>query len=180
MAEDPEVLKELIEEKKRSIKKEELSLEKIILPSLHSISGSQDERPRITFYEGISGINKVYDEHILSCKRKYLIGCGSYDSAMRATSTREEKIFLGQMKKRKILYKVILEDTPLNRHWAEIGKGMFHVKYLPNGTKVTADVHAFDSFVSLTSYDTLVTTLIEEASIAQSIRIYLEFMWDNL
>jgi hypothetical protein len=89
-------------------------------------------------------------------------------------------VFLRQIKKKKILYKVILEDTPLNREFAQLGKGLFHVKYLPRDSKISADIHTFGSFVSMTSYDTMITTLIEEESIAESLRVYLEFMWERL
>ena len=42
------------------------------------------------------------------------------------------------------------------------------------------DVHVFGPYVSLMSYETLGTTLIKDDSIAQSMRMYLEFMWERL
>jgi sugar-specific transcriptional regulator TrmB len=180
LAEDPESLKEILDQKKQELKKAELSFQNVILPNLKNLNREPVFRPKISFYEGVAGVSKTYDEYILNSKSKYLIGCGSYDSAVKATSWKDEKWFFNQIKKKKLIYKAILEDTPLNRDFADLGKGVMHVKYLPVGTKVTADIHAFGSFVSLTSYDTLVTTIIEEESIAESIRIYLEFMWDRL
>lgn len=180
LAENPNSLLGLLRQKRQSVLEEEKALKQLVLPNLKLISQEVEEQPRVSFYQGLHGINWFYDQLVPGCKSKNLIGCGSYETALLVTSSKDEKSFWNRLRKKKILYRVILEDTPVNREFAQLGKGIMHVKYLPLGSKVTADIHVFDDYVSLMSYETKVTTLIEEASIAQSLRVQLEFMWDRL
>ena len=73
-----------------------------------------------------------------------------------------------------------MEDTSLNRKFAEMGKGAIHVKFLPPETKSSADIIVFGENVALMSYDRQTATLIGNKSIADSIKMYLDFMWDRL
>jgi len=99
---------------------------------------------------------------------------------MRASNWKYEKIFLEEMKKRKIVYRSILRDTPIDHKLAEAFKNCFHTKFLDLETKLSADIHVFGNYVSLMSYDTMAVTLIQNEAIAKSIKIYLEFMWERL
>ena len=89
-------------------------------------------------------------------------------------------LFLEEMKKRKIVYRSILRDTPIDHKLAEAFKNCFHTKFLDLETKLSADIHVFGNYVSLMSYDTMAVTLIQNEAIAKSIKIYLEFMWERL
>jgi HTH-type transcriptional regulator, sugar sensing transcriptional regulator len=179
VAEDPECLINLITEKKEKINKEEVALNNIILPALKAININQENKPEIKFFEGEDGINKVFDEYIL--KTNEAINCGSYDTAIKVMSENYEEKYFTEIKKRKIFYRMILEDTPLNHRFAEIGRGIAHTKFLPAETKISADIVVFGGkYTTLISYDRKTATLIEDKSIAEAIKMYLDFMWERL
>lgn len=178
VAENPETLKNLLKQKEDLLAKEMDSLENIILPALKAININQQNKPQIKFFEGVDGINKVYDEYIL--KEKECINCGSYETATKVISFEDEKEYIQEVKDRKIFYRMILEDTPLNRKFGEMAKGIAHTKFLPVDTKISADIVVAGPLVALISYDKKSATIIEDESIAQAIKMYLDFMWERL
>lgn len=178
VAENPETLKNLLKEKEERLAKETASLENIILPALKAININQANKPQIKFFEGADGINRVYDEYIL--KEKDCINCGSYETATKVITFKDEEKYIQEVKERKIFYRMILEDTPLNRKFGAMAKGIAHTKYLAPETKISADIVVAGPLVALISYDKKSATLIEDESIAQAIKMYLDFMWERL
>ncbi len=177
VAENPESLENILQEKKHQLKQEENILQNIILPSLKAININQENKPQIKFFEGADEINKIFDNILKSSE---VIDCGSYDTAIKATTQAFEKEYFAEIKRKKIFFRMILEDTSLNRKFAEMGKGAIHVKFLPPETKSSADIIVFGENVALMSYDRQTATLIGNKSIADSIKMYLDFMWDRL
>jgi len=178
VAENPENLENILREKRDGLKREENVLQNIVLPSLRAININQENKPQIKFFDGLEGIYKVYDDYILN--NPDVIGCGSYDSVMKVSSWKVEEEYIKKMRRVKILFRGILEDTETNRKFDEISRGVMHNKFLPVGEKVSADILVFGSMVALISYEKKSATLIEDESIAESIRMYLNFMWDRL
>lgn len=178
VAENPESLRTLLAEKSEQLEKEKISLENIILPALKAININQQNKPQIKFFEGADGINRVYDEYIL--KERECINCGSYETATKVLTFEDEVAYIQEIKKRKIFYRMILEDTPLNRKFGEMAKGIAHTKYLAPETKISADIVVAGPLVALISYDKKSATLIEDESIAQAIKMYLDFIWEQL
>lgn len=178
VAENPEALKNIIEERKKQVAAEEKILHNLILPTLKAVDIHQENRPEIKFFEGLQGIYKVYDDYILDSLN--VIGCGSYDSVLKISSWEAEKKYINEMKKRKVFFRGILEDTPVNRKFDGISKGVMHNKFLPLEIKVSADILVFGPMTALISYEKEAATLIEDRTIAESIKMYLEFMWERL
>ncbi len=178
VAESPEGLKNILDQREKQVKAEEKILNNLILPTLKAIDVHQEKKPQIKFFEGLSGINKVYDDYVLV--NRNVISCGSYDSVMKVSSWEAEKKYINEIKKKKIFFKGILEDTPINRKFNEMSKGIMHNKFLPPDIKISADILTFGSTVALISYDKAVATLIEDESIAKSIKMHLEFIWERL
>lgn len=178
VAESPEKLKLYFEDAKEKLLKKEKLLNNSILPLLKALDISEEKKPQIKFFEGKSGIDKVFDEYIL--KNQTAINCGSYDTATRAISDEEEKKFFDLIKEKKVFYRMILEDTPLNRKFAEFGKSITHTKFLSPETKVPADIVVAGPMVALISYDKKTSVLIEDEIIARTMKVFLEFMWERL
>ncbi|MFZ2193811.1 MAG: helix-turn-helix domain-containing protein [Candidatus Moraniibacteriota bacterium] len=178
VAESPDNINQLIEKKREAVKKEGELLQNTILPILKAIDINQENKPQVKFFEGLDGINKIFDEYIL--KNKNVINCGSYETATKAVSREIETLYFKNIKERKIFHRMILEDTPLNHEFAEVGKGISHIKFFPPETKVSADIVVSGNLTALISYDKITATLIEDKSIAETIKVYLEFMWERL
>jgi sugar-specific transcriptional regulator TrmB len=178
VAENPETLNLILTAKKNRLLQQENILANIILPSLQAINVNEEKKPQIKFFEGADGINKIFDEYIL--KAREVINCGSYETATKVVSVEFEKEYLEEVKKKGLFYRMILEDTPLNHKFAEIGKGIAHTKFLPADTKISADIVVFGNSLALISYDKKTATLIEDKSIAEAIKMYLDFMWMKL
>jgi len=177
VAEKPEELKSIIEEKTEGIKKVALDLQNLVLPVLKAIDVNQEDKPEIRFYEGLEGIYKVYESML---DAKDIIGCGSYDSVLKVSSWKEEEKYFHRIKHKKIFYRAILEDTPVNRRFADIAKGIAHFKFLETGIKLSADIHAYKDELALVSYEKVNATVIRDESISKSIRTLLEFMWERV
>lgn len=177
VAENPESFENILQEKKDRLRQEADILQSIILPSLKAINVNQTNKPEIKFFEGAEEINKIFDNIL---KSSSVINCGSYDTAIKTTTQAFEKEYFAEIKRKKIFFRMILEDTPLNHEFAELGKGAIHVKFLPPETKGSADILVFGQSVALMSYDRKTATLIEDQTIADSMRMYLDFMWDRL
>jgi predicted transcriptional regulator len=176
-AERPEELKAIAEEKGEEVQKIHLDLENIVLPVLKAIDLNQEDKPEIRFYEGLEGIYKVYENML---EAHDIIGCGSYDSVMKVSSWKEEEKYFHRIKHKRVFYRAILEDTPINRKFAAIAKGIAHFKFLEEGVKLSADIHAYGDAVALMSYEKVTATVIRDATIAKSIRTLLEFMWERV
>ena len=179
VAESPDLIVVLVEEKKRKLEKEEDNLQNMILPMLKAINVRQENKPQIKFFEGRDGITRVFDEYILKNSRD-VINCGSYETASRVVSFEEEVEYFQRIAERKTFYRMILEDTLLNRKFAKAGKGMTHTKFLPAETKVFSDIVVSGPIVALISYEKENATVIEDESIAQAMRMQLDFMWERL
>jgi HTH-type transcriptional regulator, sugar sensing transcriptional regulator len=177
VAERPEELKMIIEEKGEEVRKINFDLENLVLPVLKAIDVNQENKPEIRFYEGLEGIYKVYENMLGSHD---IIGSGSYDSVMKVSSQKEEEKYFHRIKHKKVFYRAILEDTPTNRNFAAIAKGIAHFKFLDEGVKLSADIHAYGDEVALMSYEKVTATVIRDATIAKSIRTLLEFMWERV
>ena len=178
VAEDPENLERLIAERQEETKMEAQLLQNTILPMLRAINISQENKPQIKFFEGKEGIEQVFEEYIL--KHKDVINCGSYETAAKVVSEKEELAYFQEIKARKIFYRMILEDTPLNHKFALAAKGIAHTKFLLPETKISADIVISGAVTALISYDRKTATVIEDTSIAQGIKMYLDFMWERL
>lgn len=179
VAEDPDSIMELIQGQKAKLHAEEHNLQNAILPLLKAINVRQIDKPQIKFFEGAEGIEKVFDEYIIKGHQD-VINCGSYETATRVVSFNHEMAYFQKIKAKKLFYRMILEDTPLNRKFAEASKGVAHTKFLPEGTKTSADIVVAGSIVALVSYDKVNATLIEDASIAAAMKMYMDFMWERL
>jgi HTH-type transcriptional regulator, sugar sensing transcriptional regulator len=178
VAEDPENLQKIVAQKMEEAKVEEKLLQNTILPLLKAININQEKKPQIKMFEGADGITKVFDEYVL--KSHDVINCGSYETATRVVSEKDELKYFQDIEKRKIFYRMILEDTPLNHKFAQASKGIAHTKFLPEETKISADILISGPVVALISYDKKIATVIEDASIAQAMKMQLDFMWDKL
>lgn len=178
VAESPEGIRNILDQRKEQVEAEEKILDNLILPTLKAIDVHQEKKPQIKFFEGLSGINKVYDDYVLASKN--VIGYGSYDPVMKVSSWEAERKYINEIEKKKIFFKGILEDTPINHKFNKLSKGIVHNKFLPQGAKVSADILVFGSTVALISYDKMAVTLIKDESIAGSIKTCLEFMWERL
>jgi len=178
VAENPENLERLVAQKRQEVKIEQQLLQNTILPMLKAIDINQENKPQIKFFEGAEGIEKVFEEYIL--KNRDVINCGSYETATKVVSEKDELAYFQEVKERKIFYRMILEDTPLNRKFAFAAKSIAHTKFLPMETKISADVVISGAVTALISYDRKTATVIEDASIAQAIKMYLDFMWERL
>ncbi|MFA5961244.1 MAG: helix-turn-helix domain-containing protein [Parcubacteria group bacterium] len=178
VAEDPQNLEKLVIERQAETKLEMQLLQNTILPMLKMIDISQENKPQIKFFEGREGIEQVFEQYIL--KHHSVINCGSYETATKVVSERDELAYFQEIKERKIFYRMILEDTPLNHKFAHVAKGIAHTKFLLPEIKISADVVISGAVTALISYDRKTATVIEDASIAQAIKMYLDFMWDRL
>lgn len=179
VAESPDLIAVLLEERKNKLFKEEKNLQNIILPMLKAINVRQENKPQIKFFEGREGITRVFDEYIIKNNRD-VINCGSYETASRMVSFEEEVKYFQNIAERKTFYRMILEDTPLNHKFAKAGHGVTHTKFLPTETKIFSDIVVSGPIVALISYEKENATVIEDESIAQAMKMQLDFMWERL
>ncbi|MBM3256648.1 MAG: hypothetical protein FJZ04_04255 [Candidatus Moranbacteria bacterium] len=178
VAENPESFRRILEDEKADIEEKEEIFNNLLLPSLKALDVSEKNRPRFKFYEGERGIDQVYTDYML--KSEEILACGSWDPVMDYASWKDERWYLREIEKRKIFYRQILEDTSINHRFAMIFKGVFHAKFLPTGVSAPADIQVMGSVTALLSHDKMTATVIEDETIANSLKVYLEFIWERL
>lgn len=178
IAENPGSLANLMADERDELEKKEKLFRNEILPALEAININQEKKPQIKFFEGSAGIATIFDEYIL--KASSVLDCGSYDTALKVSTKEKELRYIEEIRKKKIVFRALLEDTPLNHEFADAGKGALHVKFLPSELKISADTLIFGQSVALISYEKATGTIIEDDTIAKALKMYLEFMWERL
>lgn len=150
-----------------------------IMPELTMRYQKNFLQPKIRFYEGKEKLVTLYEEIFRS---KEIWALVSIDSFLRVFTQRDEEHFFRILVRHNGAIHDIFEDTKSAHLFAQapyrtaIGK----VKFLNKGIKTTNDILVFDSNIATISFESVTATIIEDASIAATVKMMLTFMWEFL
>lgn len=174
LAEDPEKLVKLIDEKKKEIEK--------VVPLLKSQYLKQSERPKVTFYEGKEGIKKIYKEALESKKETLWYGSAKdmkeefYEYYNKVLEVRINNPNFGGIRD-------IINNVKIDKDYAKIQNSYndprIRVKALrPELFFFNVDNIIFDNKVALLSIKRdFYAVVVESAEIANGYRNMFELAW---
>lgn len=175
--EPPTNLQNLIQAKDKSIDQIKKSLTNA-LPSLISDFIASSNRPATSYLEGKEGLEKIYED-ILKEKKNLLIFASTIDRDMPEFN----KLIDRQIKKQinaNIKVKSLVRGEIINKKYAEKLKPLgIQTRGLAN-YHPTSQIIIYGNKVAITSFKKdLMSTLIENESIANSLKNIFEITWKN-
>lgn len=171
LASEPEDLQRLIDQK--------TSLLKHLLPQLQGISNISQKKPKISFYEGISGITNIFLDN-LTAKDELLTIAG--EKTFNGLVLEKYPNYIKERVNKKILLKLIAPDSETMRQWQPKDQEQLRItKLIPKEKfplKVNIDI--YNNKVALTSPDEMIGLIIESKDIADSLRTVFNLIWSTL
>lgn len=171
-AQNPEAIKNILEEKLRSFSS--------LLPQLRSIYEGAPNKPKVRFYEGKEGLTVAYEELLLE---KWIDNIGSPDAFVPVNG--EYGVELGKrivelgIRTRELLtpYKNGTENPP---HMKNYRPPLQEVRYFSKTVKITTDMSICENKLVLISFEKDIHTIIIEGSgIIDTIKVMFELLWQT-
>ncbi len=134
-------------------------------PNAHKASS---RRPKITFYEGTDGLEKVY-EHTLTAKEKYIRSWANFDGMHEALPEYFASYYTRRNKK-KIKITSIHPDSDMARKRKEVDaeEGRQSILVPPKKYTWVSGIRVYDDFINITSWSEKLGIIIESPELAQS------------
>lgn len=182
----PEYLLNYVEKQRRELTSHQRELEQF-LPQFQSLTNPYSLNPRVRFYEGMEGIERVMNDTLTS---KEPLRCYSTMDAWFARSdTKDYILWYGKQRVhvKKIPIRSINPDTPVARKYleddypdVEINPNMSHFRWLPKDIQVFSnEINIYDNKVAIACLgkNELLGIIIESESIAATQKSIFEVAW---
>lgn len=181
----PEYLLNYIEKQRRELTSHQRELEQF-LPQFISLSNPYSLSPKVRFYEGMAGIEKVMNDTLTSTEK---LRCYSTMDAWFARPDTKEYImwYAKQRVEKKISINSINTDTSISRKYIEedypianTNRELSHFRWLPKDIQVFSnEINIYDNKVSIACLgkNELLGIIIESESIAQTQKSIFEVAW---
>lgn len=173
-AEDPRLLEEKLEERKKAIGR--------IMPQLLSIANVMDRKPAIRFYEGKDGLRDLFKDILKYPDQEVL----EWYSESYATHFDEEffsKYFTPRRVKNKIWVRAILPDNEIIRKLIVNNEKQLRQTKLLDPAKyhiaIEMNVYAQNK-ISIISFEEEIGLIIESQKIHDSMKNLFELMWEMI
>ncbi len=176
VAESPDNLKILLEaefnEKKNSLK--ELTSAIPELKSLHNVRG----RPKVRFYEGVSGLIEVYEDTLSS--HETIRAYATVDD-MHRTLPNYFPEYYHRRAGRGIAIKAIIPKTPIGEERATHNKEEMRETALipPDKYYFSPEINIYDDKVMIASHREKLGIIIQSAEIADAMKIIHDLAWQE-
>ncbi len=180
----PEFLLNYVEKRRRELSSHQHELEQY-LPQFNSLSNPYSLSPKVRFFEGVEGLERVMDDTLTS--KTPILCYSSMDSWFAREDTKQYIIRYAKRRvvDKKIPLRGINLDTPLTRRYIETDYPAEDEKYsdfrfFPKEIKdLSNEINIYDNkvaIVSLGKYE-LLGVIIESKEIANSQRAIFETAW---
>ena len=171
----PEKLRAFLEKKKKEGEIAELEFANI-LPKLISTFLASSNRPSVIHWEGIKGLEKIYDD-ILKEKKNLLIFASIIDRIMPEFNKLIDKQIKKQAKAGIKVRTLIRKELMTANYIKKLKPLKIEARGL-NNYHPTSQIIIYGDKVAITSFKKdLMSTLIENESIANSLRNIFEIIW---
>lgn len=171
VAEDPEKLKELEEERLKDLEQS--------LPELKSIFNLMPGKPKVKFYEGVAGLKAVYEDTIKG--QDDIVAFSDFEYMLKSMDNKHMMNYVNRRAAKGISFKGIMrrskavdEYMPLNARQKR------EIKFLPQADFST-EINIYGDKVAMMSFrENLVGVIIEDKNIAETLRIVWQNLWQAL
>jgi len=148
------------------------------LPQLMGLFNSQENRPKVYFFEGQAEIQQMYEDTLREKQTLF-----NYTSIIDLYDYMDKKWVERYIKERAdigIKTRIIAIDSPESREWQKTASEQLReIRLIPKKDyDFSADVHIYGNKVIMTTYKSgLFGLLIEDENIAQMQKMAFELMW---
>jgi len=176
----PDKVSDLIVKRQESLRIAEQSL-KSVLGNLVSDYNLYSGKPNVRFYEGIAGVQALYDDVILE-KKDILLIRSPFDDARPDLAKLVEKQLIKQVEvgihTRAIT--PVVEDSLVTALQHDNERLVTRCLVPKEGFMIPAQIMVYADKVALTSYgEYLVTTIIQNRDIRETFSLIFEYMWSK-
>ena len=181
-ADNPELLNSFIDSQKNELDILSDQIKKI-MPDLKALRKENQLKPEIEFFEGKSAVASAFlsvwpDIKRMAKEKTPICIHGRTDRVIEAWPG-----FLKYAKKRMktgIKIKMLVSDEKENQDMVSVHKTHYQIKTLPKKYVYQAGANILDEKIILFDFDNSVTVVIKNKPLAQMMRIFFEFMWENI
>ena len=176
VAASPEALAEYVDKQKEDAEANAHKVKSFVseLKSIHKVS----DRPHVTFYEGLEGMKRVYEDTLTSTEpiRAY----ANYDDMHRAMGDYFPSYYQRRAKKG-ILAIGIVPDSPLARERARLNtEEDRQLAVVPtNRFTISPDIEVYDNKVMIASWREKLGIIIESKEIADAMKQIFGLAWEE-
>lgn len=157
----------------RQLKKREHSLE-LLMPGLQEIYARTSHQPKITTYEGVEGIAKMFRE--AGEMANYVKTFFSPSKYLSILSMEEGNYFLEQTKKNGVRAKGLCSDSEEGRQFMKTYKDInMNMRLMPHGISFPVEFMIYNQRVLIVSFEHRFAVLVESTDIKE----FLEKMFDH-
>lgn len=150
-----------------------------MLPELVAINNRSKHKPKVTFYEGLEGIETVYNDMLRD--KKEIVAYEDLDNLKEGLSGKTFEWFPKERAKRDILIRSISRDTPLAREFSKRNIGLLRETKFLKTKEFRTDINIYGNKVALMDLrGTPFAVLIENKDIAETLRTVWKELWDRL
>lgn len=172
-AEDPRILQEKIEERKKAIDR--------IVPQLLSITNLMDKKPKITFYEGTEGLKDVLRDTLRYPGKEMLAWVS--EEAFHTLDKEFLDYYVPQRVAKKIFVRAIAPDAPEIREYKSIEEKVLRKTKIINASifpiKVEIDLYG-NNKIGVMAWEEKIGLIIESEKIYTTLKSIFEMNWGSL
>jgi HTH-type transcriptional regulator, sugar sensing transcriptional regulator len=176
---DPEKLLQLVANKQRQLRRQEIELENT-LPEIRSLYQASEIRPKIHLFEGNTGLLQVWQD-ILSAKTEILLWTNQQTENLFFGPANHEKFIKERLAKKipiRVLATANLESQDLKTTDTEY---LRQTKILPDTAKFSCETYIYDHKIAILDYNKdIIGIIIESDPIAASYKSIFETTWNLL
>lgn len=147
-----------------------------LMPELMAIYNSSEEKPRVTFYEGVDGIREVYADTIQ--EGKPIIGWSDFE-ALRGVLGEFYKEYPIERAKRNIELRQIVRDSSEARAAMKRDPRFLRETKFMSAAELRCDIMVYGNKVAMMSLMSKppFAVLVEDGNLAQTHRLVWEELW---
>ena len=163
------------------LQKSKVSSVEQLIPQLLAFQSSAENKPKVSFYEGIEGIKEI---HKMTLREKQTIyAWEDLDKALQVLPPHFAKTHTEERAAKKIHARCIDRDTPLAREWtAKNNVRLARESRFIESEEFGTEINVFGNKVAFFRYDkeNPFGVVIEDKGIATAVRVSWQELWDRL
>lgn len=169
----------LAEERAERVKK--------LLPEIEGLYSLTPHRPKVSFFEGLEGVMNAYEDHVSGTESYEMVAYSNVEQLMKLLPESFVKRYIKRKETLGITTRAIFPNTPfISKYNSEIYQGIKPKIYVKSRTippemfPYEVEINMYEkNKVSIINFraETLVGVIIEDAMIAQTMRMVFELAW---
>lgn len=166
---DPDHVHDLLKLREASFKR--------IIPELRSLYNQHEVKPKIKFFEGVRGLEVVYQDTLESAGT--ILAYGSIETMWQVMSKEFIAHYVRERVKREIFEKAIVPATPEAQAYARKNKEeLREFKFVPPGRYIFAnEINIYNDKIAILSFPEKAGLIVQSKKMADTQRVIFELAW---